>query len=299
MLTHKIACGNLLIDFKIYHYRRNFSMAQIISVVMNKGGVAKTTLVTNLAGALGIEKNAKVLIVDTDGQGNSTATFGFDPDDFEDTIYDAFTGKRTIEEVTVKVNDNIDLVPANEDMNFLDFDILTNLNEYPNYFTLLKEALRLVDDKYDYIVIDSPPSMGLVTSNVIVSSDDILLPYIPEPYGAMGLLRVIKAIMKFKDELNPKLNIQGVVGMMVDKRTIVHANFLEQARLYCKQAGVKVMRTTIPKSTVFPKAVAYEHKPAVYNTSKGKKHAAASYYDLMEEILNGKTEPRLHETINA
>ena len=264
-------------------------MAEIISVIMNKGGVGKTTLATNLSGALDIKKNAKILIVDTDGQGNAAITFRFDPSKFENTIYDVLMGNEHIENVIVNINENIDLVPANEDMNFFEYDILSRINNFSNHsqaFHLLKEALKPVQDKYDYIIIDSPPSMGLVTKNVLVAADSVLLPFIPEVYNVKGLIRIVSAINEVKETENKGLEILGVIGMMIDIRTNLHALFIENANVFCDTAGIPMFRTFIPRSIVFANANALDKLPAVYRDRKNK--ATKAYFELMEEILNGK-----------
>ena len=273
-------------------------MAEIISVIMNKGGVGKTSMVTNISGALSIEKDDKVLIVDTDGQGNAAITFKYDPSDFENTIYDVLIGEKNIEDVIIRINENIDLVPANEDMNFLDFEILTNLQKYSNtsdIFKLLKEALAPLHDKYDYIIIDSPPSMGLVTNNVLVASDKVLLPFIPEVYNVKGLIRIIKAINEVKSKQNPSLNILGVVGMMIDNRTTLHGAYLQNAEIFCKTAGIKLFRTTVPRSIVFANANAYDNMPAVYRDRRNK--ATKAYFELLEEMLSGTSKERPVESV--
>lgn len=258
-------------------------MTKIYSISINKGGVGKTTLATNLSGVLSIGKNNRVLIIDTDGQGNATSSFSIKPDKLKQTVYDVFSGDKTIDEVKIRIDDNVDIVPANDEMNFLEFDILPNLKEYSRPFHLLKDAIDKVKDQYDYILIDTPPSMGLVTFNALVASNYVMLPFVPEMYSVDGLKRVVKAIEKFKKKHNPDLKISGVIGMMIDKRTILHASLLDKAREYCEVSGINFYETYIPRSIVFANANAYENRPAVWGR-KGK--AVQSYYTLMEELIN-------------
>lgn len=258
-------------------------MSNVYCICMNKGGVGKTTLTTNMAGVLA-SKNKKVLIIDTDGQGNSAISFGYKPSKFEHSIYDVFIGEKSIDDVKVQVDGFVDLVPANEDMNFLEFDVLPKIKEYSRPFHLLKKEVDKVKDDYDYVLIDTPPSMGLVLFNVLVASNNIMLPFVPEQYNVEGLTRVVDAIRKFKDTHNPELNISGVAGMMIDKRTILHSSMLDKARDYCERNNVHFFQTTIPRSIVFANANAYEIMPAVWNR-KGK--AIQAYHDLVGELING------------
>ncbi|UNY48909.1 chromosome (plasmid) partitioning protein [Bacillus phage FADO] len=260
-------------------------MAEIYCVCMNKGGVGKTTIITNLAGVFSFNGDKKILIVDTDGQGNSAISFRYNPSDFEDSVYDVFMGTKTVKEAVTKIDDNIDLLPANQDMNFLEFDLLPNIKDIDKPFHILKNALKQVEDEYDYIFIDTPPSMGLVTGNVLVASQHVLLPFVPEMFNVKGLIRVVQAINDFKESENKDLNILGVIGIMVDKRTTLHGVMLEQAREYCANNDIKFFNTIIPKSIVFANAVAYSDRPAVWESKNSK--AVSSYFKIGEEIING------------
>jgi chromosome partitioning protein len=259
-------------------------MAVIYAVSMNKGGVGKTSLVTNLAGAIGKKMNKKILIVDTDGQGNSSLAFGLNPNDLENTIYDVFMGDCEAEDAIINVGFNVDLLPANDDMNFLDFDVLTNIKQYEKPFHMLKEALKDIKDSYDYIFIDTPPSMSLVAGNVLVASDKVIIPFTPETFAVKGLIRVIKAINEFKAKDNPKLEVQGVVGMMVQSGTVLHSEMLQQARRYCIENNITMYETIIPKSIRFANSTAYEGKPAVWTDASNT--IVGAYYELMKEMFD-------------
>lgn len=258
-------------------------MSNVYCICMNKGGVGKTTLTTNIAGVLA-SRQKKVLIVDTDGQGNCAISFGYDPSKFEDSIYDVFIGEKSIDDVKVKIDGFVDLVPANDDMNFLEFDVLPKIKQYSQPFHLLKKEIDKVRDNYDYILIDTPPSMGLVLFNALVTSNNVMLPFVPEQYNVKGLIRVVNAIRKFRDTHNPDLNISGVAGMMIDKRTILHASMLDKAKEYCERNNVHFFNTIIPRSIVFANANAYEIMPAVWNR-KGK--AIKACHELVGELING------------
>ncbi len=256
----------------------------ILAVSMNKGGVGKTSLVTNLAAALvNAYPGKKVLIIDTDGQGNSSIAFGKNPQDFEHTIYEVFLGQESIEDVVVRLSERLDLVPANQDMNFLEFDVLMNMERYPSPFMLLKNALKGIHDQYDYIVIDSPPSMGLIAGNVLAAADSVIIPFVPELFAVQGLIRVIETMEEFIQRTNQNLKLAGIVGMMVDTRTILHSEMLQKARQYCLKHDLNMFETIIPKSIRFANSTAYEGKPAVW-TDKSNSIVSA-YFKLLEEVI--------------
>lgn len=261
-------------------------MGEIISVSINKGGTGKTSIVTNLAGAIERKLGKKVLIIDTDGQGNSAIAFGYkQPSDFKKTIYDVLLGKEKAEDVIIKITDNISLLPANKEMNFIELDILPNLKEYGNPFNLLRDAIEGIVDDYDYILIDTPPSMGLIAGNVLATVDSVIIPFVPETFGVNGLINLIEGIKDFKEEANPDLNTLGVVGMMIDTRTTLHKELLEQAKEYCKLHDIRVFDTTIRKSIRFANATAYTDKPATLVDSNNE--VVKLYYDLLDEITKG------------
>lgn len=263
-------------------------MAEIFAISMNKGGVGKTSLVTNLAGAITKRLKKRVLIVDTDGQGNSSIAFGLKPQEFEHTIYDVLLGEVPIEKAIVSINEHLDILPANNDMNFIEFDILPNIQQYQKPFSLLKKALEEVKSNYDLIFIDAPPSMGLVSGNVLAAADKVILPFVPEMFAVSGVIRVVEAINDFKAKENPALEVAGIVGMMVDSRTTLHSEMLQQARRYCLESDLTMFETIIPKSIRFANSTAYEGKPATWTDSSNP--IVAAYFELMKEVIveNGK-----------
>lgn len=260
-------------------------MGKIIGVAINKGGNGKTSLTTNLAGVIGKKLGKKVLIVNVDGQGNAEMTFGLNPNEIENTIYDVIMGDLEPKDVIIKLDNNVSILPANQDMDFLDFDVLTNIKRYPKPFKLLEEALKGLADDYDYIFIDSPPAMGLIAGNVLAMADEILIPFVPEPYSIRGLVRMLQTIDSFKNNHNPDLKVTGVVGMMVEGRTNLHAEKVLEAKEYCATKGIRFFDTVIPKSISFANSVAYEGQPATW----GKNNPlVSSYTRLMDEFINIK-----------
>lgn len=254
----------------------------IISIIMNKGGVGKTSLCTNLA-CIAANRKKKVLIVDTDGQGNCSLAFGLVPHKHKLTIHDVFLGKTGIKDITIKIGKNLFLAPSNSEMNWLEFDVLTKLEQYPKPFLLLKPAIEQIKDQYDYIFIDTPPSFGLVTGNVLACSDKVFIPFEPEIFSVQGLIKVIEAIEDFKGKNQENLTIAGVIGMKVDQRTSLHSEMLQSVRAYCFKKNIPVCQTVIPRSVRFPSSFAYEKKPAVLSNQKN--HLVEAYFDLAKEVL--------------
>lgn len=261
-------------------------MAIVFSVQMNKGGVGKTSLVTNIAAALNLTYPEKrILILDTDGQGNASIAFNHNPNSMENTLYDCLIDGIDPEEVIINLRKNLDLLPSNDDMNYLEFDVLTNLEKYPDPFFLLSPIVDKLRKKYDYIFIDSPPSMGLVAGNILSTADHVLLPFVPETYSVQGLMRVIKVINEFQEERNAKAQIGGVIGMMIDGRSSLHSDLVLQARVYCEKNDLHMFKTRIPRTVRFANATAAYGMPAVISDKNNE--MVSVYFDLMKEVVNG------------
>lgn len=246
----------------------------------NKGGVLKTSITTNLAGALC--KKKKVLIIDTDNQGNVLVSFGINPDTIELTLYDVLVDGLEPEKAIINVHPNIDVLPSNDDMSFLEFDVLANREEYPDPFRMLQKAMQKLESKYDYILIDSPPNLGLVQGNVLSYADSVLIPFQPEGYSMRSLVKILNSIQNFKVKYNNQLNIMGVVATLVDSRTTLHSEVLEQCRKFCFENGIPMFETVIPRSVRFAASVAYERKPATLTDKKNP--LVQAYFDLLQEV---------------
>lgn len=258
-------------------------MGKVFTVAINKGGNGKTSLVTNLAGVISeIEKDKKILLLDTDGQGNASLSFGINPKEIDDNMYDIFVGNASIDDVKISVNENIDIVPSNKDMNFVEMDILTKLDKYPLPFELLKKQVDEVIDDYDYVFIDTPPSLGLVSLNALKISEEVIIPFVPETFSTFGLLELIEAINDFKESENPSLHITGIVGMMIQQVNL-HTHLTEKIKEWCKNNNMKYFDTHISKSIRFAEAVAESSCPAVWYDKNHK--IVKQYYDLANEIL--------------
>lgn len=256
-------------------------MNRVIAVSTNKGGVLKTSIVTNLASAFSIDGN-KVLIIDADNQGNASLSFGMNPDEFENSLYDVVLSGLNVENSIYNVYENIDIIPSNDDMTFFDFDVLTNISRFPKPFHLFKDNLSHLKERYDVIFIDTPPNLGLVHGNVLVYCNEVLIPFQPESYSMRSLIKMLNSISQFKNEHNLDLGVLGVVGTLVDSRTVLHSQVLQECRRFCYENDINMLDTVIPRSIRFASSVAYSGLPAVLSDKNND--LVKSYIDLKNEI---------------
>jgi len=255
-------------------------MGKIIAVSNNKGGCLKTSVVVNLSGLLA-KQGKRVLIIDADNQGNVALSFGLSPDDYQDTIYDVLIDGMKPENAIFNAYENIDVLIANDDLDYLEFDVLTNMNKYDEPFMLLKDRLDGIETDYDYVLIDTPPSLSLMNGNVFTFSDKVIIPYAPELYSMRSLIEVVKTVQDFKDVYNPNLEILGVLRTLVNMQTNLHTDIIQETHKYAYENGIHIFETIIPRTIQFANAVSYNKKPA---TLLKKKDKALLYYDLWEEI---------------
>ncbi|MEK4774501.1 ParA family protein [Bacillus cereus] len=263
-------------------------MVYKLAFVQNKGGVLKSSMTVNLAG-LYAKQGKKVLIVDADQQGNSLLSFGKNPDKYRITLHDVLVHFVPAREAIINVYKNIDVLPSNEMMSFLDFDILPHLDTYINPFLLLKVALKSVEEDYDVILFDSPPSSGLIQSNVICCTDQIIIPFQPEQYSVRSLIKIIDVIDQFKQKHNENLKIAGVVATLVQKNTKLHSTTIKQAKRFCEKEDVPFLNANIPRSITFANSIAYKNLPL---TLAKKDNEFAFYYKNLFKELNEREQPQ-------
>jgi len=254
-------------------------MANVWAISTNKGGVLKTSITTNLAGLL--SKEGQVLIIDSDNQGNVALTFGRNPDNYETTLYDVMTDNLPPENAIVNVYKNIDILPSNDDMSFIDIDVWADREKFPNPFNLMKNTLDHLRDRYEYILIDTPPNIGLCTGNVLTFADKVIIPFQPETYSQRSLMKMLKAVDKFKPH-NPELSVLGIIGTLVDSRTSLHPEMLSKLRQLCLERNIKCFDTVIPRSVRFASSVAYEGLPTTLTDAK--QPLISAYSELLIEI---------------
>jgi chromosome partitioning protein len=220
---------------------------RIISVSNHKGGVGKTTSVVNVGAALA-DMGRKVLLVDIDPQANLTVSFGFKEENNDvkvPTIYDAIRGHAALE--PLKINNNLDLIPSTIDLSGAEME----LSSEPGREYILRELLEPMHDKYDYIMIDCPPSLGLLTINSFTAAKEIFIPIQPHYLAVRGLSKILEVINKIKGRLNKELEITGVFVTLFDKRKILHREVYDTIETYF---GERVFRTKIKENIALAEA---------------------------------------------
>lgn len=250
-------------------------MAYVISIVNQKGGVGKTTTAVNL-GAFLAKKRKKVLIVDLDPQGNATSGYGFDKSALENTVYDLLVNEEDINTVIASTSvKNVDMCPTNINLAGAEVELVSAISRE----TILKRAIEPVLDKYDYIIIDCPPSLGLLTINALAACEGVIVPIQGEYYALEGLTQLIDTINMIKKKLNPSIGILGVVITMHDRRTQLTKQVVEEVQKYF---GDKVFKTFIPRNVRLAEAPSHGQTIDEYDA---KSKGSLAYQALANEVL--------------
>ena len=257
-------------------------MGKIISLVNQKGGVGKTTTSINLAASLGL-LGKKVLLVDLDPQGNSTTGVGLEKGSLKYSIRDALIETCSPKNVVLKTKfKNLSLIPATIDLAGIDIELINKVKQDPNFSkgSQLKRVLNEIKEEYDYILIDCPPSLGILTTNALTASNSVLIPVQCEFYALEGIMQLLNTIMLARKNLNPKLEIEGVLLTMLDSRTILGLDVVENIRSFFKE---KVYDTIIPRLIVLAEAPSHG-KPIASYRPDGK--ATTAYLNLAKEVID-------------
>lgn len=251
-------------------------MGRIISVSNQKGGVGKTTTTVNLAAYLA-EKGKKVLIIDMDPQGNAGFGIGINAEEIQTTIYEVMIGEITVKQAIFKTDvDGLFLIPSNINLSGAQVDLLdSDGNEF-----ILKKILDEIKDNFHYILIDCPPSLGILTLNSLVAADSVMIPLQCEYYALEGLSQLLRIISMVQESLNPELSVEGVLLTMYDSRTNLAQQVVSDVKEYFKD---RVFNTIIPRNVKLSEAPSFGKPISVYDRSSA---GAMTYASLADEVIN-------------
>lgn len=248
---------------------------KVIAIANQKGGVGKTTTAVNLSACLA-KKGQRVLLVDCDPQGNSTSGVGVDKRRCEKTVYDVLIGDAEAKEVIVPTPyENLSVCPSNIALSGAEIELVSEMGRE----TKLKSAILSVKDDFDVVLIDAPPSLGLITINVLTAADSVIVPIQCEYYALEGVAQLMNTIRKVKRVLNPELEIEGILMTMFDSRTNLSMQVIEEVKKFFPN---KVYKTLIPRNVRLSEAPSFG-KPIIYYDIASK--GSESYLDLADEIL--------------
>ncbi|MCP1111103.1 ParA family protein [Ohessyouella blattaphilus] len=251
-------------------------MGRIIAIANQKGGVGKTTTAINLAASLA-EKGKKVLAIDMDPQGNMTSGLGIEKETVNNTVYDLIIGNANLDEVIqIEAIENLDVLPTNIDLSAAEIELI----DVPNKEYILKTHIDGVKDNYDYVIIDCPPSLSMLTINAMTTASSVLVPIQCEYYALEGLSQLIHTVELVRDRLNSELEIEGVVFTMFDARTNLSLQVVENVRENLDQ---NIYDTVIPRNIRLAEAPSYGIPINQYDSSST---GANSYRKLAEEVIS-------------
>lgn len=255
---------------------RSTKMGRIIAIANQKGGVGKTTTAINLSASLA-SLGKKVLAIDMDPQGNMSSGLGVDKNEVEKTVYDLIIGNIGIEEcIYEEVIENLDVLPSNIDLSAAEIELIgVDNKEY-----ILRDEVNKVKEKYDFIIIDCPPALSMLTINAMTTSDSVLVPIQCEYYALEGLSQLIHTIELVQERLNPELEIEGVVFTMYDARTNLSLQVVENVKDNLNQ---NIYKTIIPRNVRLAEAPSYGMPINLYDP---KSKGTESYLLLAEEVIN-------------
>ena len=255
-------------------------MSKIVAIANQKGGVGKTTTTVNLAACLA-KNGKKVLLIDVDPQGNSTSGLGVDKRRCEKTVYDCLINEEKMENVAIPTQyENLDICPSNLDLSGAEVELISVMGRENR----LKQSLESVKDKYDFVLIDTPPSLGLITINTLTAANSVLIPIQCEFYALEGVSQLVETIKRIKKALNPELFIEGIVMTMYDARTNLAVEVVDEVKRFFPD---KVYRTIIPRNVRISEAPGFG-RPVIYYDESSK--GAEAYTELAKEVIERNTE---------
>lgn len=252
-------------------------MAKTLAITNQKGGVGKTTTSVNLGACLA-HLGKKVLLIDIDPQGNATSGVGIDKGDLDESIYDVLVDDVEAETVIQKTKiENFDLLPSTIQLAGAEIELVSTISREIR----LKRALAKIESKYDYMIIDCPPSLGLLTLNALTASDSVLIPVQCEYYALEGLSQLLNTVRLVQKHLNKSLMVDGVLLTMFDARTNLGIQVIEEVKKYFQD---KVYKTIIPRNVRLSEAPSHGEPIIVYDP---KSKGAEFYLELAKEVIEG------------
>ena len=253
-------------------------MGRVIAIANQKGGVGKTTTAINLTAAIA-EQGKKVLVIDIDPQGNTTSGFGIDKNALEDTVYELILGECSINDCIIKeVIPNVSVLPSNVNLAAAEIELIgIEKKEY-----ILRNEVDYIKEQYDYILIDCPPSLNMLTINAMTTATSVLVPIQCEYYALEGLSQLIHTINLVKERLNPELDMEGVVFTMYDSRTNLSMQVVENVKNHLKQ---NIYKTLIPRNIRLAEAPSYGMPITKYDSRSA---GAEAYRKLAKEVMQKK-----------
>lgn len=256
-------------------------MTKIIAFVNQKGGVGKTTSSINLAASLGL-LGKKTLLIDLDPQGNSTTGVGVNKGENKASVYELFVGKTDIKDVVVKTGfKNLFIIPASINLAGVDMELMEMSRQDSEFIAQLqlKKQLSKINDVFDFVILDCPPSLGLITTNALAAADSVIIPVQCEFFALEGIMQLLNSIMIAQKKLNPTLDIEGVLLTMLDNRTNLGLEVVEEIKSYFKD---KVYDTIIPRLVRLSEAPSHGKPIHAYDP---KSRGTEAYINLAKEVI--------------
>jgi len=276
LLKQKVMCFK---SFQILGFMlASKAMAQIICIANQKGGVGKTTTAINLSAALAVS-DKKTLIVDCDPQGNATTGIGVDKSTIDNSLYHGLIGSATARKIVIESEiKNLHIIPARVEL--IGFEV--EMMSAPDREKVLKNMLADMNGRYDYIIIDCPPSLSLLTVNAMTAADSVIIPLQSEFYALEGLGQLLQTVKRIKQSLNPDLKVAGILLTMFDKRTNLSHQVADDAEAYFSEM---MFETTIPRNVRLGEAPSFGKPILTYDPESA---GAKSYNSLAQEVMRHK-----------